>query len=80
MNTLSYQYENIKVVDSILIPVCKFGRAHFHKSFKLEASYGKYPSKKETYYGFKLHATIALDGFIINFTITSVDTDDRITI
>lgn len=62
------------------IPVCKFGRAHFHKYFKPEASYGKCPSKKEIYYGFKLHATIALDGFITNFTITSADIDDRVAI
>lgn len=68
MSTLGYQYESLKVIDSMPIPVCKFGRAHFYKSFKPEASYGKCPSKKETYYGFKLHATIALDGFITNFT------------
>jgi len=80
MNTLGYQYESLKVIDSMPIPVCKFGRAHFHKSFKPEASYGKCPSKKETYYGFKLHATIALDGFITNFTITSADVDDRVAI
>ncbi len=80
MNTLGYQYESLKVVDSMPIPVCKFGRAHFHESFKPEASYGKCPSKKETYYGFKLHTTIALDGFITNFNITSADVDDRVAI
>jgi len=44
MNTLGYQYESLKVIDSMQIPVCKFGRAHFHKSFKSEATYGKCPS------------------------------------
>lgn len=47
------------------IPVCAFGRAHFHKSFKPQAAYGKCVSKKETYYGFKLHAVITLEGYDI---------------
>ena len=31
---------NIRVIDSMPIPVCEFGRAHFSKCFKGEASYG----------------------------------------
>ena len=40
----------VKIVDSMPIPVCKFGRAHFHKTFRgYGASYGRCASKKETY-------------------------------
>ena len=42
---------NIRVIDSMPIPVCEFGRAHFSKCFKGEASYGVCPSKKQTYFG-----------------------------
>lgn len=31
---LNYKYEQYKTVDSMPIPVCKFGRAHFHKTFR----------------------------------------------
>ena len=47
---------NIRIVDSMPILVCEFGRVHFSKCFKGEASYGIYPSKKQTYFGFKFHA------------------------
>ena len=58
--------------------VCKFGRAHFCRSFRSDgANYGKCPSKKETYFGFKVHALITLDGFITAFDITPASTDDR---
>ena len=66
------------IVDSFPLEVCKFGRAHFCRSFKSDgANYGKCPSKKETYFGFKIHALITLDGFITAFDVTPASTDDR---
>ena len=66
------------IVDSFPLEVCKFGRAHFCRSFRSDgANYGKCPSKKETYFGFKVHALITLDGFITTFDITPASTDDR---
>lgn len=74
---LGYRSEPIRIVDSIPIPVCKFGRAHFNKTFKVDAAYGRCASKKETYYGFKLHALTTLDGFITDFVLTPANIDDR---
>ena len=66
------------IVDSFPLEVCKFGRAHFCRSFRSDgANYGKCPSKKETYFGFKVHVLITLDGFITTFDITPASTDDR---
>ena len=66
------------VVDSFHLPVCKFGRARFCRSFRADgANYGKCPSKKETYYGFKVHALITLEGYITAFEITPASIDDR---
>lgn len=79
-NFLNYQHDQVRIIDSMPIPVCAFGRAHFHKSFKPEAAYGRCASKKETYYGFKLHAVITLDGYITDFILTPADTDDRVAI
>ena len=67
-----------RIIDSIPIPVCKFGRAHFHKTFRgFGATYGKCASKKETYLGYKLHMLATIDGFITDAVITSAHIDDR---
>ncbi|WP_058485035.1 IS982 family transposase [Defluviitalea phaphyphila] len=68
---------NYRIIDSMPIPVCKFGRAHFHKTFKTHASYGYCPSKKETYYGFKLHVLTTFEGYITDFVLTNAAVDDR---
>lgn len=68
---------NIRVIDSMPIPVCEFGRAHFSKCFKGEASYGICASKKETYFGFKFHAFTTVDGFLTDYVITPANIDDR---
>lgn len=66
------------VIDSFPLAVCKFGRARYCQSFRLDgADYGKCPSKKETYFGYKVHALITLEGFITAFEITLASTDDR---
>lgn len=67
-----------RIIDSIPIPVCKFGRARFHKTFKGHgATYGKCPAKKETYLGYKLHMLTTLDGLVTDYVITPANTDDR---
>lgn len=66
------------VIDSFPLPVCKFGRARYCRSFREDgANYGKCPSKKETYLGFKVHALITLEGYITAFEITPASVDDR---
>ena len=66
------------VVDSFPLAVCKFGRARYCHSFRGHgADYGKCPSKKETYFGYKVHAMITLEGFITSFEVTPASTDDR---
>lgn len=66
------------VIDSFPLPVCKFGRARYCQSFRTDgANYGRCPSKKETYFGFKVHALITLEGYITAFEITPASVDDR---
>lgn len=73
-----YAQQPYRIVDSISIPVCKFGRAKLHKTFlSFGATYGKCHSKKETYLGYKLHMLATLDGFITDFVITPANVDDR---
>ena len=66
------------VVDSFPLAVCKFGRARYCRSFRgYGADYGKCPSKKETYFGYKVHALITLEGYIAALEITAASVDDR---
>lgn len=66
------------IIDSFPLAVCKFARARYCKSFpSYGADYGKCPSKKETYFGYKVHALITLEGYIVAFEITPASTDDR---
>ena len=66
------------IVDSFPLEVCKFGRARYSRCFRAYgADYGRRPSKKEVYWGYKVHAMITLEGYITNFEITPASTDDR---
>lgn len=66
------------MVDSFPLAVCKFGRARYCRSFRVYgADYGRCPSKKETYFGYKMHALVTLEGYITAFEVTSASVDDR---
>ena len=66
------------IVDSFPFEVCKFGRTRYSRCFRAYgADYGRCPSKKEVYFGYKVHAMITLEGYITNFEITPASTDDR---
>ncbi len=66
------------VVDSFPLAVCKFGRARYCCAFRGQgADYGKCPSKKESYFGYKVHALITLEGYITSFGVTPASVDGR---
>ena len=78
LSECSMSYSQYFIIDSFPLKVCKFGRAHFCKTFRCDgADYGKCPSKKETYFGYKVHTMITLEGFITTFEITPASVDDR---
>lgn len=75
---LGYLHNPYRIIDSIHVSVCKFGRSKFHKTFReYGATYGKCPSKSEIYFGYKLHILVSLDSFVTDFTLTSASIDDR---
>ena len=78
LSVFSMPYSQYFIVDSFPLPVCKFGRARYSHTFRgYGADYGTCASKKETYFGYKVHAMITLEGFITTFEITPASTDDR---
>ena len=74
----TYLKDKFLIADSFPLEVCKFGRAHFCKSFKYDgATYGYCAAKKQTYFGYKVHALTTIDGAIRIFEITPANVDDR---
>jgi hypothetical protein len=67
----------IHVIDGFPLPVCHFGRAHFCKLFKEEASFGYCAAKKEKYYGFKGEIVIDERGVICSYTYARANIDER---
>lgn len=66
------------IVDSFPLEVCKFGRANFCKSFRDEgAAYSFNASKKETFFGYKVHAITTSEGAVKFIEITPANIDDR---
>lgn len=46
-----FKDDDIRIIDSMPIPVCKFARSYFSKLFKDISTYSYCASKKETYFG-----------------------------
>ena len=66
-----------KIVDSFPLINNKFGRAYFGKRLRDISSYGYCASKKETYYGMKVHVITDLNGNPIDYVLTKANVDDR---
>ena len=57
----------------------KFGRAHFCRAFKFEgATYGHCAAKKQTYFGYKVHALTTVEGAVMIFEITPANIDKNL--
>lgn len=76
---IATNFENeVLIVDSFPLEVCKFGRAKFCKRFSEEgATYSYNASKKETFFGYKVHAITTSEGAVKLFEITPANVDDR---
>lgn len=70
-------FSEYKIVDSFPLIVNKFGRAYFGKRLREYSSYGYCASKKETYYGMKVHTITDLNGNPIDYLLTKANVDDR---
>lgn len=66
-----------KIVDSFPLIINKFGRAYFGKKLREYSSYGYCASKKEKYYGMKVHVITDLYGNPIEYLLTKANIDDR---
>ncbi len=66
---------DVRILDSTPIPVITFQRAHFTPLFP-EATYGRCPARKLTYFGFKFHLVTDLSGIPIHFDLSAANIHD----
>jgi IS5 family transposase len=77
-DTMELYFSMDRLIDSFPLEVCEFGRANFCRAFKgEEADYGYCASKKETYFGYKVHTMTTVEGYITDFAVTPASVDDR---
>ena len=75
-----FQPNDTIVVDSTMMPTCKFSRAYGIKICKEDRtnlpSYGYCASQKTKYYGYKLHLACSDKGVVLNYFISDAKTAD----
>ncbi len=69
--------DSLHLIVGLPMPVCKFARAHFSRTFKGEAAYGYCAAKKEKYYGFHGHLIVNSIEVITAGTFTAANIDER---
>ena len=55
---------SLSIVDSVPVPICRFGRAWGCRRFRGEAAFGRDTGSKATFYGFRDHLRVCWPGVI----------------
>jgi hypothetical protein len=66
----------VAILDSMPLPVCRFGRAGFSRQFRELGSYGKDHSDKQTFFGFRLHLRLCWPGLITQMFLAPANEAD----
>lgn len=79
LQVLDVAYDAHAAIDSLPLPVVQFHLAPQRSRDwdAHEASFGYCASKKQTFYGYRLHLIVTLGGVILDFEVTSADADER---
>ncbi|MGK4036087.1 IS982 family transposase [Lactobacillus crispatus] len=64
------------IIDSFPVPVCQPVRNYRVKIFRGVADIGYKATKKVYYYGFKVHAIVSDDGYLLNYAVTKASVHD----
>lgn len=66
--------EAVRIMDATMLPVSKLHRVHSHRVAKRIAAFGK--NWQGWHYGFKLHASVSLDGKLCGLALTPANVYD----
>lgn len=79
LTTLDVAQDAYAAIDSMPVPVVQFhlapGRSRDWDASG--ASYGQCASKKQTFFGYRLHLVVTLGGVILDFELTAANADER---
>ncbi len=64
------------IIDSFPVPVCQPVRNYRVKIFRGIADIGYKATKKVYYYGFKVHAIVSDDGYLLDYAVTKASVHD----
>jgi hypothetical protein len=64
------------LVDSMPLPVCRFGRGGFCRGFRGQAAFGYDSLQKQTYFGFRLHLRASREGVILAYELAAANASD----
>ena len=64
------------LVDSMPVPVCRFGRGGYCKGFRGQAGFGYDSVQKQAYYGFRLHLRTSRGGVILAYELARAGAAD----
>jgi hypothetical protein len=65
------------LVDSLPVEVCRFGRAKFCRRLKGDAAFGYDHTRRNTFYGFRVHARATPDGVVVAFDLAPANVSDQ---
>lgn len=72
--------ENVFIIDSMPLPICKFSRAKririCKQSYQTAPEFGYCAAQNETFYGYKLHLVTSTLGVITHFDLTKANIAD----
>lgn len=66
----------LSIVDSVPVPVCRFGRSRRCRRFRGEAAYGYDQGSKTTYYGFRCHLRAEWPGVTAGIPMAPANASD----
>jgi hypothetical protein len=66
----------LSMVDSVPVPVCRFGRAYTCSRFRGLAAFGRDTGSKATYYGLRDHLRISWPGVVAAFSVAAANVHD----
>ena len=67
----------LSFVDSVPVPVCRFGRAYGCRRFRGQAAFGRDTGSRATIYGFRHHLRICWPGVLTAVSIAPANVHDR---
>jgi len=67
---------SLSFVDSVPVPVCRFGRAYHCSRFRGQAAFGRDPGSKATLYGFRDHLRLCWPGVVRAISIAPANVHD----